>query len=213
MRVVLGPGRRPVRSPRGVGRFCVICSVSSACAKSYCDDIVNHHSLTFDTRTRQKSINDPACRKRPLRAGDSEGGTEMKVFVAAASGAIGRRLVPLLVARGHEVVAMTRSEAHDRGLREAGAEPVVADGLDRASVVQAVMRAEPEVVVHEMTALAGMDEPEAVRRGVRDDEPPAHRGNRSPARGRAQVGHPPGRRPELRELGLRAHRRPGQDRR
>jgi nucleoside-diphosphate-sugar epimerase len=80
----------------------------------------------------------------------------MKVFVAGATGAIGRRLVPVLVDRGHEVVAMTRSRSKEGALREAGAEPVVADGLDRAAVVAAVSRAEPEVVVHEMTALAAM---------------------------------------------------------
>jgi nucleoside-diphosphate-sugar epimerase len=80
----------------------------------------------------------------------------MRVFVAGATGAIGRRLVPLLVDRGHEVVAMTRSRSKEGALREAGAEPVVADGLDRSAVVAAVSRAEPEVVVHEMTALAGM---------------------------------------------------------
>ena len=79
----------------------------------------------------------------------------MRVFVAGATGAIGRRLVPLLVARGFEVVGMTRSQRNRRALLEAGAEPVVADGLDRASVMQAVMRTEPEVVVHEMTDLAG----------------------------------------------------------
>jgi len=79
----------------------------------------------------------------------------MRVFVAGATGAIGRRLVPLLVARGFEVVGMTRSQRNRRALLEAGAEPVVADGLDRASVIQAVMRTEPEVVVHEMTDLAG----------------------------------------------------------
>ena len=79
----------------------------------------------------------------------------MKVFVAGATGAIGKRLVPLLVARGHEVVGMTRSSKNEGALRDAGAEPVVADGLDRAAVIQAVMGAEPEVLVHELTSLAG----------------------------------------------------------
>ena len=78
----------------------------------------------------------------------------MRVFVAGATGAIGTRLVPLLVDRGHEVVAMTRSRSKEDALREAGAQPVVADGLDRTAVVAAVSRAEPEVVVHEMTGLA-----------------------------------------------------------
>ena len=77
----------------------------------------------------------------------------MKVFVAGATGAIGRHLVPLLVADGHEVVAMTRSPDKTESLRGSGAEPVVADGLDPAAVKQALMRAEPEVVIHQMTAL------------------------------------------------------------
>lgn len=80
----------------------------------------------------------------------------MKVFVAGASGAIGRRLVPLLVAGGYEVVAMSRSREKTRALHELGAEPVVADGLDRTSLTQAVMRAEPEVVIHQMTGLAAV---------------------------------------------------------
>jgi 2-alkyl-3-oxoalkanoate reductase len=80
----------------------------------------------------------------------------MKVFVAGASGAIGMRLVPQLLAEGHSVVAMTRSEQKARVLRELGAETAIADGLDRAGVLQAVMRAEPEVVVHELTALTGV---------------------------------------------------------
>jgi nucleoside-diphosphate-sugar epimerase len=80
----------------------------------------------------------------------------MKVFVAGASGAVGRRLVPLLAGCGYEVVAMTRSPEKQRTLRELGAEPVVADGLDRVAVMTAVMRAEPEVVIHEMTGLTGV---------------------------------------------------------
>jgi nucleoside-diphosphate-sugar epimerase len=80
----------------------------------------------------------------------------MKVFVAGASGALGRRLVPVLVANGHDVVAMTRSPAKTGDLRVLGAEPVVADGLDREAVIEAVVRAEPEVVIHQMTALANI---------------------------------------------------------
>jgi nucleoside-diphosphate-sugar epimerase len=80
----------------------------------------------------------------------------MKVFVAGAGGAIRMRLVPLLAASGHEVVAMTHSEDRTSALRALGAEPVVADGLDAAAVKRAVMRAEPEVVIHEMTALTGV---------------------------------------------------------
>jgi nucleoside-diphosphate-sugar epimerase len=78
----------------------------------------------------------------------------MRVFLAGAGGAIGRYMVPRLVAGGHEVVAMTRSPNKVDALRDAGAYPVVADGLDRDAVVAAVTGAEPEVVVNQMTALA-----------------------------------------------------------
>jgi nucleoside-diphosphate-sugar epimerase len=80
----------------------------------------------------------------------------MKAFVAGATGAIGTRLVPLLVASGYEVVAMTRSAEKLDSLRAVGAEPVIADGLERTAVMQAVIRAAPEVVVHHMTGLTGV---------------------------------------------------------
>jgi 2-alkyl-3-oxoalkanoate reductase len=80
----------------------------------------------------------------------------MKVFVAGATGAIGKRLVPQLVASGYEVVAMTRSPRHADPLRAAGAEPVVVDVFDRSAVMQAVKRAVPEVVIHELTDLKGL---------------------------------------------------------
>jgi nucleoside-diphosphate-sugar epimerase len=77
----------------------------------------------------------------------------MRVFVAGASGVIGRRLLPLLVQARHSVVAMTRSAAKTPALRAAGAVPVVADALDEAAVMTVVQSAEPEVVVHELTAI------------------------------------------------------------
>jgi nucleoside-diphosphate-sugar epimerase len=80
----------------------------------------------------------------------------MRVFVAGATGALGRHLVPGLVAAGHEVTATTRTPGKVAQLREAGAEPVVVDGLDREAVIAAVRAAAPEVIVHQMTALAGM---------------------------------------------------------
>jgi 2-alkyl-3-oxoalkanoate reductase len=80
----------------------------------------------------------------------------MRVFVTGATGALGRYLVPGLVAAGHEVTATTRTPGKVGQLREAGAEPVVLDGLDREAVIAAVLAATPEVILHEMTALAGM---------------------------------------------------------
>jgi len=79
----------------------------------------------------------------------------MKVFVAGATGVLGRELVPRLVARGHEVVGMTRTASKQDGLRALGARPVVADALDPDAVAQAVTSAEPEVIVHQLTALSG----------------------------------------------------------
>jgi nucleoside-diphosphate-sugar epimerase len=79
----------------------------------------------------------------------------MKIFVAGATGAIGRLLVPQLVARGHDVVGMTRSPSKQDLVRSLGARPVVADALDPDAVAQAVAAAEPEVIVHQLTALSG----------------------------------------------------------
>jgi nucleoside-diphosphate-sugar epimerase len=79
----------------------------------------------------------------------------MKIFVAGATGALGRALVPQLVARGHEVVGMTRSRSKQDLVRSLGARPVVADALDPEAVAQAVAVAEPEAIVHELTALSG----------------------------------------------------------
>jgi 2-alkyl-3-oxoalkanoate reductase len=80
----------------------------------------------------------------------------MKVFVAGPTGAVGRPLVARLLAGGHQVAAMTRSVDKARGLRAIGADTVVADALDRDAVMQAVRRAEPEVVMHQLTGLAGL---------------------------------------------------------
>ena len=78
----------------------------------------------------------------------------MRVFVAGGSGVVGRQLVPHLVARGHQVTATATSSAKLALLKELGAEGVVMDGLDAASVGEAVARAQPEAIVNEMTALS-----------------------------------------------------------
>ncbi|HEY3958315.1 MAG TPA: NAD(P)-dependent oxidoreductase [Streptosporangiaceae bacterium] len=80
----------------------------------------------------------------------------MRVFVTGATGALGRHLVPALVAAGHEVTAATRTPGKAGQLRAAGAEPAVVDGLDRDAVMAAVLAAGPEVIMHQMTALADM---------------------------------------------------------
>ena len=81
----------------------------------------------------------------------------MRVFVAGATGAIGRQLVPRLVEAGHEVHGMTRSESKQATLRELGAVPVVADALDPGQVAEAVARARPDVIVHQLTAIGTVD--------------------------------------------------------
>ena len=80
----------------------------------------------------------------------------MRMFVAGATGALGRRLVPLLVAGGHQVTAMTRRVGRTMELYAAGAKPVVADALDRDAVLAAVTAARPDAVVHQLTDLAGV---------------------------------------------------------
>jgi nucleoside-diphosphate-sugar epimerase len=79
----------------------------------------------------------------------------MRIFLAGATGAIGKRLVPQLIANGHHVTATTRSAAKVEALRTLGAEPVVVDGLNAVAVGEAVARSEPEAIIHQMTALAG----------------------------------------------------------
>jgi 2-alkyl-3-oxoalkanoate reductase len=81
----------------------------------------------------------------------------MRIFLAGATGALGSRLVPQLLAAGHEVAGTTRSPAKADALRAAGVEPVIADALDRERIVAAVVAAEPGAIVHQLTALAGMD--------------------------------------------------------
>jgi nucleoside-diphosphate-sugar epimerase len=77
----------------------------------------------------------------------------MKIFVAGATGALGRQLVPMLVSDGHEVTGMTRTPAKQDLISGMGARPAVADALDPEAVAQAVAQAEPEAVIHELTAI------------------------------------------------------------
>jgi 2-alkyl-3-oxoalkanoate reductase len=82
----------------------------------------------------------------------------MRIFLAGASGAVGSRLVPLLAGAGrHHVTGTTRTPAKADALRAAGVEPVIADGLDRDAIVAAVVAARPDVIVHQLTALAAMN--------------------------------------------------------
>jgi 2-alkyl-3-oxoalkanoate reductase len=90
-----------------------------------------------------------------VRGGDRDRkGKVMKIFVAGATGNVGSRLIPLLVDRGHQVVGTTRTAAKADRLTRVGAEPVIVDGLDSDGLTAAVAKAEPDVVVHQMTALS-----------------------------------------------------------
>jgi 2-alkyl-3-oxoalkanoate reductase len=80
----------------------------------------------------------------------------MRVFVAGASGAIGTRLVPQLIDRGHEVIGTFRSPGNAERVKALGAQPVALDLLDARAVRQAVLAAEPEAIVHQATALTGV---------------------------------------------------------
>lgn len=83
----------------------------------------------------------------------------MKVFVAGAGGAMGKQLIPRLTADGHEVVGMIRSESKQDLIRSLGGRPVVADALDREAVARVVGETEPEVILHQLTAIPGNLEP------------------------------------------------------
>jgi nucleoside-diphosphate-sugar epimerase len=83
----------------------------------------------------------------------------MRIFVAGASGVIGRQLLPLLLQDGHQVVALTRSPARVDSLQAAGAEPVVADALDAEALADAVVLARPDLVIHQLTSLPPTPDP------------------------------------------------------
>jgi 2-alkyl-3-oxoalkanoate reductase len=110
---------------------------------------------------RQGELTTTRCHARLARCvvkGDNsaKGGTKMRVFVAGATGVIGQFLVPGLITAGHEVTGSTRSSAKAATLKTQGATPVIVDGLDRDAVLKAVTAAQPEVIIHQMTALTSM---------------------------------------------------------
>jgi nucleoside-diphosphate-sugar epimerase len=82
----------------------------------------------------------------------------MRIFVAGATGAVGRELVPALISAGHAVAGLTRMPAKAEGLRRAGALPVVADVFDEPSIRQAFASFRPDIVIHELTGLSGVSD-------------------------------------------------------
>lgn len=91
----------------------------------------------------------------------------MRIFLAGAAGAIGRRLVPLLVAAGHEVTGTTRSPEKAATLKAEGVEPVIVDVFDANALHAAVTAARPEAVIHQLTDLSAKDMEEARERNTR----------------------------------------------
>lgn len=87
----------------------------------------------------------------------------MRVFVAGATGAIGSPLVATLIRRGHEVIGTTRSVERARALEAVGATSTLMDALDPAAVKDAVAGAEPDVIVHELTAIPAQFNPRRFR--------------------------------------------------
>jgi 2-alkyl-3-oxoalkanoate reductase len=77
----------------------------------------------------------------------------MKIFLAGATGAIGKRLAPILMRAGHTVSGTTRTAEKAESIRAAGATPAILDALNEQEVLEAVQHAEPEVIIHELTAL------------------------------------------------------------
>ncbi|HEY5343553.1 MAG TPA: NAD(P)-dependent oxidoreductase [Solirubrobacteraceae bacterium] len=88
----------------------------------------------------------------------------MRVFLAGATGVIGRRLVPMLLADGHEVTGMTRSPTKVDALRAVGARPVVVDAFDAPSVTRALAEAQPDVVINQLTAIPPRLDPRKIAR-------------------------------------------------
>jgi nucleoside-diphosphate-sugar epimerase len=80
----------------------------------------------------------------------------MRVFVAGSTGAVGKNLVPLLLESAHEVVALVRTPQKGQEVEALGAKAVVADALDKDALTAAIRRAEPDVIIHQLTALTGV---------------------------------------------------------
>jgi nucleoside-diphosphate-sugar epimerase len=88
----------------------------------------------------------------------------MRVFLAGATGVIGRPLVPLLIADGHEVIGMTRSPEKVEALSSSGAQPMVVDALDAEAVMSAIRESRPDAVIHQLTAIPNRLDPRKIKR-------------------------------------------------
>ncbi|HZO80923.1 MAG TPA: NAD(P)-dependent oxidoreductase [Candidatus Binataceae bacterium] len=90
----------------------------------------------------------------------------MRIFLAGATGAVGRRMLPLLRRAGHDVAGTTRSQAKAQSLRAAGIEPVVVDVYDADALCAAVAAARPDVIVHQLTDLPAALKAELMAEGL-----------------------------------------------
>jgi len=91
----------------------------------------------------------------------------MRIFLAGATGAIGKRLIPLLVNAGYHVTGTTRSTPKVEALRAAGVDPVIVDVFDAAAVTRAVSAARPDIVIHQLTDLPPGLDPSVMAEGTR----------------------------------------------
>ena len=101
----------------------------------------------------------------------------MKIFIAGASGVIGRPILAQLGSQGHDITAITRSEAHAEQIRAGGAKPVVVDVFDRPGLRQAVEAAKPDVIIHQLTSLPDRIDPRHVKQALAQDQQVTQRRN------------------------------------
>src|SRR5262245_38991940 len=105
--------------------------------------------------------------RRCSRSSFAHGVAIMRIFLAGAAGAIGKRLVPLLLDAGHRVVGTTRSTNKAEALRAAGVEPVAVDVFDALALSRAVSAARAEIVIHQLTDLPPGLDPNQMAEGTR----------------------------------------------
>jgi nucleoside-diphosphate-sugar epimerase len=114
----------------------------------------------------------------------------MKIFLAGATGAIGKRLVPLLLEAGYQVVGTTRSPSRAENLRAAGVEPIVVDVFDRASLVRVAVAAHPDIVIQQLTDLPPGLDPSQMAEGTRRNARMRSEGTRNVVAAALEAGAP-----------------------
>ena len=112
----------------------------------------------------------------------------MRIFIAGATGVIGRPLVHRLIEKGHTITAMTRSQERAEGLAALGAEPTLCDVYDAQGVAEAVRKAAPEVVIHQLTALPSAIHPRRLEKQLAANDRIRVEGTRNLVRAAVQAG-------------------------